>query len=58
MLLCSDGLSSYAETTAISDAVRLSDLGAACESLMARTLDSGGQDNATALLFEIGRGYT
>jgi serine/threonine protein phosphatase PrpC len=58
VLLCSDGLSSYAATTAISDAVRLSDLGAACESLMARTLDSGGRDNATALLLEIGRGDT
>lgn len=56
VLLCSDGLSSYAETTAISDAIRLPDLGVACESLMARTRDSGGQDNATALLLEIGQG--
>jgi serine/threonine protein phosphatase PrpC len=51
-MLCSDGLTEYADGEAIAQALRLP-LDEAAEQLMALALSGGGRDNITMLLLEV-----
>ncbi len=53
-LLCSDGLTEYADSEAIASAMSLP-LPEAAEQMMALALSSGGRDNITMLLLEVPR---
>jgi protein phosphatase len=53
LLLCSDGLTDYADESAIADAVQIPDRAAAAERLVALALDAGARDNVSVVVADV-----
>jgi PPM family protein phosphatase len=53
LLLCSDGLTDYADEDAIAAALRLPDRAAAAERLVALALDAGARDNVSVVVADV-----